>query len=136
MKVESTAAAWEQLCLSQISNGRALHAPLDELESCPPATWFCLHAVFAISLVRTFCYFFGAVQDRTDGNGGTTRRHHFSRAVQMELSLRVTENLGDELTAKEQVPLVDEALIMAVFHFFDQFLMRTSRLSPIAGEIQ
>lgn len=79
--------------MSQISDSTAHYAPLHDLESVPAAVHFRFPAVFAIYYVRMLRYFPWAVQDYTDGPGGLTSRHRFYTAVQMEMGLRVTNDL-------------------------------------------
>lgn len=118
-----TPTTWDQLCLSQIFDCMALHAPLDEFESTPPAAQFCLPAGFFIPLLRTFCYFSGVVQDCFDRPGALTRSHRFCTMVRMEIALRVTEGLVAEFATREWVLLLDEPL-MEVPAAFEQSLTK------------
>lgn len=79
--VERAVAAWEHLQLSQISNDRALRAPLDEFGSIPRATMFRLSAASAVLTVRILRHFPEAVQDRTDSSKDITRHQRFCTAA-------------------------------------------------------
>lgn len=132
--IKPAAGARGQFCLSQISDGVALLAPLDEFGSIPHAAQFHLSAAVAIPLVRTLHYFSGVAQNCADGPDGSTHRHCFCTAMKMEIALRVTKVLVAELTVRKRNSQLDE-LIMAALLLFDRSLMQSSRLSPFVGEV-
>lgn len=100
----------EQRLPSQFSNCTALHVPLDEFGSIPPAATIRLLAAFSIYFIRTLRYFCVAIQDLADGPDGLTLRHGFCAATRMEMALRVIEDLDTEFAARERVPLPDEPI--------------------------
>lgn len=49
-----------------------------------------------------------AVQDRADKTGGITLRHRFCAAAELQMALRVIQDLAAKLASRERVPLHDE----------------------------
>lgn len=110
LKNESAVAACEQLRRSLISNYRALHKPLEEF-----VFSFLCRAVFSSyrqgHLSRPYLsFFFGALQDPSNGSGGLRCRPRFCKAVWIEVALRVTKGLAGKFPARKCVLLRDEQI--------------------------
>lgn len=128
--VDLAAAVWERLRLSQIFDGTALHARLDEFGFIPSATQFRLPVFFAISPVCTLRYVSEAFQDRANGPGGLRCRHRFSTGVQMEMSVRITKSLAAAFATREQISLLNIAIMTALLSF-DKCLIQLSRFNSL-----
>lgn len=118
--------------LSQILDGKVLHAFLDEFEASFPAAQFCFLAAFAIPPVRTLRYFSVAVQNCTYGPGDISLRFHFCAAAWIEMALCVIKAQAAEFAAMRWVHLVDK-FIMAASFALDQSLVSSLRFSPSLG---
>lgn len=68
--VGKSVAEWEHVFPSEISDGKALHAPLHEIGSNPPAVQVCLSNAFAILPIRTLHFFSTVIHDRVYEPGG------------------------------------------------------------------
>lgn len=134
LMVKRATAALEQPEMSRASNEKALHVRLDEFGSVPSAAQFQLLNAFAISPVRSLRCISGAFKVLDNGHIGITRRCRFCTAVPMEIALRATEVLVAEISARKQVPMLDEPNTIALSSL-EQILILTSRLSPIACEV-
>lgn len=110
-------AAWEQLEISEIFSGSALHVPLFEFGAIPPAARLYLSSTFTTVPIRSIRYLAEAVRDRTDGLDSITLRHHICNAARWEMSLRVLEGLVSDFAAREGVSSLDESFIVAFCNF-------------------
>lgn len=73
--VARAVAVWEQLFLSQISEGTALHVPLNKIGSISPAANSLLSAVIANSRLRSLRIFSWTIQVCIEGLGHTMSHH-------------------------------------------------------------
>lgn len=133
LMVNRVASVWEQLKLSQILYGTALHAFLDEIDYISVATQFRLLPALIVSPVQIIRHFLEALQSCADWAGGVTMWHRFCAVTKMGMNLRVIEDLAAAFAVREQVPLVDES-IMTTLLFLDEYIMQLSFLFPLSAK--
>lgn len=123
--------------MSQISDGTRLQETLETLlaaQLCIPASHLRIHAALSMPTDHFLRYFFRENQDRDDGRGGNTLRHLIYAATQMKMYFRVMEGLVTELSAREQLQLLDESIMGSVLSL-GRSLVQSSHLTLTIREV-